>query len=68
MFKLAVLGPLVTRGIGVAQECIKCRAHAGNYEQVCSGFGAGCLRLERDEPAAPRDDADCATAPIFKTK
>lgn len=68
MFKLAVVGPLVMRGIGVAQECIKCRAQPDNREWVCSGFGPGCLRLTRDEPAAPRDDVACTTRPIFRLK
>jgi hypothetical protein len=68
MFKLAVLGPIVTRGIGVAQECIKCRAYAGDHARVCSGFAAGCLGPAPSEPAPSQTDTAFATAPIFRVK
>jgi hypothetical protein len=44
-FKLAVLGPIVTRGLGVGQQCLTCYRAQGRRpdEPPCAGFGAGCL-------------------------
>ena len=43
MFEIAVLGPIVTRGVGVVGQCIACRAALRADAPSCSGFGAGCL-------------------------
>lgn len=51
MFKLAVLGPVVTSGFGVGGQCLTCyRARAGAHEAPCFGFGVGCLGYK---PASP---------------
>lgn len=44
-YQLAVLGPIVTRGLGVGQQCLNCYRARGRYpgEPTCAGFGAGCL-------------------------
>lgn len=44
MFKLAVMGLVVTSGIGVARQCVDCnRRHSRHHQPRCYGFGAGCL-------------------------
>ncbi len=44
MFKLAVLGPIVTSGFGVAQQCVECNRHQPRQHQPpCYGIGVGCL-------------------------
>jgi len=44
MFKLAVLGPVITSGFGVARQCIECyRRQSQHHQPRCYGFGAGCL-------------------------
>jgi hypothetical protein len=42
---LAILGPIVTGGLGVAQQCLGCYYAQGRLPQEprCSGFGPGCL-------------------------
>ncbi|OGA24182.1 MAG: hypothetical protein A3I02_15965 [Betaproteobacteria bacterium RIFCSPLOWO2_02_FULL_67_26] len=62
MFKLAVLGPIVTEGFGVARQCLKCyRFKAPGGELPCFGFGAGCLGY-RPQPGerveGPRQSRD----------
>jgi hypothetical protein len=44
MFKLAVLGPIVTSGFGVARQCVDCYRSRPSYGGVpCFGFGTGCI-------------------------
>ena len=44
MFKLAVLGPVITSGFGVARQCVECNRHQPRQHQPqCYGIGAGCL-------------------------
>jgi hypothetical protein len=44
MFKLAVLGPIVTGGLGVARQCVDCYRWRPSYEGTpCFGFGQGCM-------------------------
>ena len=44
MFKLTVLGPVITSGFGVARQCVECyRRQPQNHQPQCYGFGAGCL-------------------------
>jgi hypothetical protein len=59
MFKLAVLGPIVTGGIGVARQCVDCYRWQSSYEGVaCFGFGPGCMeyRPQARERTADRVD------------
>lgn len=44
-YKLAVLGPVVTRGLGMGRQCLDCYRARGRHpdEPPCAGFGAGCL-------------------------
>lgn len=52
MFKTAVLGPILTRGFGVAQQCLTCyRFKAPHGELPCFGFGPGCLAYKPVTPA-----------------
>lgn len=45
MFKLAVLGPILTGGIGVARQCVDCYRSRPSYDKnACFGFGPGCLQ------------------------
>jgi len=44
MFKLAVLGPIVTSGFGVARQCVDCyRSRPSCGGVPCFGFGSGCI-------------------------
>ena len=44
MFKLAVLGPIVAGGFGVARQCVDCYRARASYGGVpCFGFGPGCM-------------------------
>lgn len=44
MFKLAVLGPLITSGLGVARQCVECARHQPQQRVMrCYGMGPGCL-------------------------
>ena len=44
MFKLTVLGPVVTSGFGLARQCVVCyRRQSQHHHSQCYGFGAGCL-------------------------
>jgi len=44
-YQLAVLGPVITRGLGVGRQCLNCYRARGRHadEPPCAGFGAGCL-------------------------
>ena len=54
MFKTAVVGPVVSTGIGVARECVECGGASGAGDgKLCSGFGPGCLGLSRRGSAVP---------------
>ena len=57
MFKLAVLGPIVTSGFGVARQCVDCYRSRPSYGGVpCFGFGSGCIEYRpnaRDEAGGP---------------
>lgn len=47
MFKLAVVGPFVTRGFGLARQCLTCQHFkAPRQGQPCFGFGSGCLAYQ----------------------
>ena len=51
MFKLAVLGPIVTGGIGVARQCVDCyRWRPSRDGDACFGFGPGCMQY-RPQPS-----------------
>jgi len=51
MFKLAVLGPIVTGGIGVARQCVDCyRWRPAGDGDACFGFGPGCLQYRPQLP------------------
>jgi hypothetical protein len=56
MFKLAVLGPIVTGGLGVARQCMDCYRWRPSYDGApCFGFGPGCMEYRpqlRDRNAA----------------
>jgi hypothetical protein len=56
MFKLAVLGPIVTSGLGVARQCVDCYRWRPSYGGApCFGFGPGCMEYRpqsRDRNAA----------------
>jgi hypothetical protein len=57
MFKLAVLGPIVTGGFGLARQCALCRAgRPGERIPACHGFDAGCLGYGPGTPAASAGD------------
>lgn len=44
MIKLAVVGQLVTSGLGIARQCMTCYRWQPSYGGVpCFGFGAGCI-------------------------
>ena len=46
MFKLAVVGPIVTSGFGVARQCVECYRWDASYEGIrCFGFGSGCIEF-----------------------
>ena len=64
-FKLAVVGPIVTRGLGVAQQCLTCYHARGRYpnEPSCGGFGAGCLGYRPVTFGGASDTADDRTRP-----
>lgn len=62
MFKLAVLGPIFTNGLGLARQCLTCyRFKAPGGELPCFGFGADCLEYRpyfRDEDGRPQQARD----------
>jgi len=44
MFKLAVVGPIISSGFGVARQCVNCYRSRPSYGGVqCFGFGSGCI-------------------------
>ena len=44
MFKLAVVGPIISSGFGVARQCVNCYGSRPSYGGVqCFGFGSGCI-------------------------
>lgn len=59
-FKLAVVGPILTRGLGVARQCLTCYHARGRNpdEPPCAGFGAGCLGYRPVTSGALADVAD----------
>ena len=66
MFKLAVLGPIVMGGIGVARQCADCYRWKSSYDGVpCFGFGRGCMeyRPQAREGTADRDGQE-TTLPL----
>lgn len=66
MFKLAVLGPIVTSGIGVARQCVDCYQWRSSYEgAACFGFGPGCTvyRPQGRERVSGRDSPE-TSAPL----
>ena len=63
MFKIAVVGPVATSGIGVARECVACyRANEPHGEWACSGFGPGCLGIKSRQSSAADDAAEYGAA------
>ncbi len=57
MFKLAVLGPVITRGLGLGRQCAGCyRRQSQRHQPPCFGFAAGCLGYE--PMTAPVDASD----------
>ena len=63
MFKLAVLGPIVTGGFGVARQCVDCYRSRSSYGGLpCFGFGTGCMeyRSQAPERTANRDGQETA--------
>ena len=56
-FKLAVIGPTVTRWMGIAHSCADCAAARPGAVKTCQGFGSGCLNAPRaarsEEKKAP---------------
>ena len=59
-FKLAVVGPILTRGLGIARQCLTCYHARGPYpnEPSCAGFGAGCLGYRPATSGASAEVAD----------
>ncbi len=60
MFKLAVVGPIVTSGLGVARQCFECDRWDPSYGGIrCYGFGPGCIEFRQRSPEGseplPRD-------------
>jgi len=44
MFKLAVVGPIIASGFGVARQCVNCYGSRQSYDGApCFGFGSGCI-------------------------
>ena len=64
-FKLAVLGPIVTSGLGVAQQCLACYRARGLADEsaACAGFGPGCLGYRPITIGAAADVADNRVKP-----
>ena len=58
MFKLAVLGPIVTGGLGVARQCVDCYRWRPSYGGApCFGFGPGCMEYRPQEGGEAADSA-----------
>ena len=58
MFKLAVVGPFVTRGFGVARQCLTCHHFKAPQAALpCFGFGSGCLAYQPVKADAAREAA-----------
>jgi hypothetical protein len=56
MFKLAVLGPIVTGSLGVARQCVDCYRWRPSYGGApCFGFGPGCINYR---PGGSRQSTD----------
>jgi hypothetical protein len=63
MFKLAVLGPIVTGGVGVARQCVDCYRGRPSYGGVaCFGFGPGCIGYRPQARERPAERAARGTA------
>ena len=59
MFKLAVLGPIVTGGFGVTRQCVDCYRSQSSYGGVpCFGFGAGCINYRPRDPKQSEDEKE----------
>ncbi len=58
MFKTAVTGPVVTGGVGVVHACLDCGAEAASGGHGCTGFGPGCLGLQRKFPEVSTNAGD----------
>jgi len=66
MFKLAVVGPIVSSGFGVARQCITCYRSRPSYGGAqCFGFGPGCIeyRPHARERITDRDDKEVTWLP-----
>ncbi len=57
MFRLAILGPILRGGFGLARQCEQCHlAGDGQGDPSCRGFGAGCLGYRRAKPVTDASD------------
>ena len=60
-FKLAVVGPTVTRWFGIARGCADCAAARPGALKTCQGFGSGCIagpvEARTEEKKAPYSPA-----------
>ena len=65
MFKLAVLGPIVTSGIGVARQCVDCyRWRPSRDGAACFGFGPGCMEYRPQVREGSAERAAHGGAPL----
>jgi len=65
MFKLAVLGPIVTGGLGVARQCVDCYRWRPTYGgDACFGFGPGCMEYRPQGRAQTADRAVHEAVPL----
>jgi hypothetical protein len=63
VFKLAVLGPIVTSGFGVARQCVDCYRWRPSYGGVpCFGFGPGCINYRPKTRAVLDGEIDMGAA------
>jgi hypothetical protein len=59
-FELAVVGPIIGGGLGIAHQCLACyRAKGITDEPACAGFGPGCLGFRPIEFGKSDDVAEC---------
>jgi hypothetical protein len=54
MFETFVIGPVGSKGLGLARRCVECRARGDIAQAKCTGFGVGCITGPEREAAALR--------------
>ena len=57
-FTLAIVGPMLSRRLGVASGCMECREKQ-DHAPRCDGFGSGCLgfrSVSREERERREDE------------